>query len=134
VERAWSQGNIKRHPAWKLDLAGFVGRDHLSEQVPPKRYLAWQSALFTSPGLSARAISCCHVRPGRPNHRLSSPNKLFEALMLASPLSSRGYHVDRLVEAEIAGWLSGMAMFQGWSGAGRPRASAAGKWQRPPGV
>jgi glycosyltransferase involved in cell wall biosynthesis len=42
--------------------------------------------------------------PAIPNHRFSSPNKLFEAMLLAKPIIvARDTNIDRIVQAEGCG-------------------------------
>jgi glycosyltransferase involved in cell wall biosynthesis len=55
--------------------------------------------------LSAQAdVLFATYDPAIPNHRLSSPNKLFEALMLGKPIIvARDTNMDYLVEAEGCG-------------------------------
>lgn len=99
---------MKKHPDWELDLAGFGGdmeaiqaasRDlsnvHWHGVVPYDEALA----------LSARAdVLFATYDPSVPNHRYSSPNKLFEAMMLAKPIVvARDTNMDRMVSQNECG-------------------------------
>jgi glycosyltransferase involved in cell wall biosynthesis len=99
---------LKRHPEWKLDLAGFGGDEgQILAAAGSLPNVTWHGRVSYAYALelSARAdVLFATYDPAIPNHRLSSPNKLFEALMLGKPIIvARDTNMDRLVEAEGCG-------------------------------
>lgn len=101
---------LRRHPEWELDLAGF-GRDdalirgaaeglanvRISGRIPYAEALE----------LYARSdVMFATYNPSVPNHRYSSANKLFEAMMLGKPIIvARGTSMDRIVEGHQVGFV-----------------------------
>lgn len=99
---------LQRHIEWKLDLAGFGGdaKDilpkaetlnnvHFHGRIPHERAL---ELMYAADALIAT------YDPRIPNHRYASPNKLFEAMMLAKPIVvARGTNMDRIVEEHGCG-------------------------------
>lgn len=55
----------------------YAGRVHMLDPVPPSELLPWSA--------SADVMVIC-IQPTSPNHRLSTPNKLFEALAAGVPV------------------------------------------------
>jgi glycosyltransferase involved in cell wall biosynthesis len=99
---------LRRHPEWKLDLAGF-GSDEAriiaaALELPN---VTWHGRIPYQRALELDNIADVIVAtysPQIPNHRFSSPNKLFEAMMLGKPvIVARDTNVDRIVEAEECG-------------------------------
>ncbi|PRR70679.1 glycosyltransferase family 4 protein [Neomoorella humiferrea] len=95
---------LTRHPEWHLDLAGFGGGDEerilglarLLSNVTWHGRVPYKQALELS---YAADVLFATYDPAIPNHRYSSPNKVFEAMMLAKPVVvARGTGIDRLVE------------------------------------
>lgn len=91
------------HPDWWLDLAGLGGDEEIileyARRLPNVEFhgrIPYEEALR----LSARAdILFATYDPAVPNHRYSSPNKLFEAMALGKPIVvARGTGADQLVE------------------------------------
>ena len=94
---------LGRRLEWSLNLAGFGGDEwriarkaethpniHFFGRVPYRRALELMSA--------ADALIATYD-PRIPNHRYASPNKLFEAMMLAKPIVvARGTNMDLIVE------------------------------------
>ncbi len=81
---------FKVHPQWTLDMAGFGGDEkEISARcasMPNVNFLGripYESALQLS--ISADALFATYD-PSIPNHRYSSPNKVFEAMMLGKPI------------------------------------------------
>jgi len=99
---------IGNHPDWTLDLAGFGGDEAIilekARELPNVR---WHGRVpyHTSIELSARAdVLFALYDPRIPNHRYSSPNKVFEAMMLGKPIVVvRGTNMDHIVEQADAG-------------------------------
>jgi glycosyltransferase involved in cell wall biosynthesis len=93
---------LRRHPEWSLDLAGFGGDQELiltaARGLPN---LVWHGRVPYERALELSAaadVLFATYDPEIPNHRFSSPNKLFEAMMLGKPvLVCQGTNMDRLV-------------------------------------
>lgn len=101
---------VGQHPDWHLDLAGFGGDEPLilsaaSElsNVTFHGRVPYETALQ----LMAKAdVLFATYDPRIPNHRYSSPNKVFEAMMLGKPIIvARGMGTDRLVEKYNLGFV-----------------------------
>jgi glycosyltransferase involved in cell wall biosynthesis len=96
------------HPEWTLELAGFGGDEAIIlERARELPNVKWHGRVpyHISIELSARAdVLFALYDPCIPNHRFSSPNKVFEAMMLSKPLVvARGTNMDRIVEQADAG-------------------------------
>ncbi len=99
---------LSRHLEWNLDLGG-SGPDE-AQIVAQARQLpnvTWHGILPYEQviQLSRKAdILVATYDPAIPNHRYSSPNKVFEAMMLSKPVVvAKGSGVDRLVEQNECG-------------------------------
>ncbi len=99
---------IGRHPEWSLDLAGFGGDEEqivrIADGLPNVSWhgrVSYQKAI----DLSRRADALFALYdPSIQNHRFSSPNKIFEAMMLSKPvLVAEHTHMDRIVNSAGAG-------------------------------
>ncbi|GLI17707.1 glycosyltransferase WbuB [Moorella thermoacetica] len=95
---------LGRHPEWHLDLAGLGGGDEerilgLARSLPN---VTWHGPIIYKRALKlsyAADVLIATYDPTIPNHRYSSPNKVFEAMMLAKPVVvARNTGIDRLVE------------------------------------
>jgi glycosyltransferase involved in cell wall biosynthesis len=99
---------LARHPEWKLDLAGF-GPDeiHIAAAAEKLPNVTWHGRIAYARALELNALADVMVAtysPAIPNHRFSSPNKLFEAMLLAKPIIvARDTNIDRIVQAEGCG-------------------------------
>ncbi len=99
---------LRRHPDWYLDLAGFGGDEAVlsasAGELPNVRWhgrVPYPRALELS---AAADILFATYDPAIPNHRYSSPNKLFEAMMLGKPIIvADGTNIDRIVRQENCG-------------------------------
>ena len=99
---------LSKHPQWKLDLAGF-GPDEA--QIVAAALLVpnvtWHGRISYPRALELNALADVIIAtysPQIPNHRFSSPNKLFEAMLLGKPvIVARHTNVDRIVEEEGCG-------------------------------
>lgn len=99
---------LRRHPQWKLDLAGFGGDEvqilQAAADLPNVTFygrVSYEKAIELS---AAADVLFALYDPTIPNHRYSSPNKVFEALMLGKPiLVARHTNMDRIVDAAGAG-------------------------------
>lgn len=81
---------LQTHPQWGLDVAGFGGdEDEIRERIVSLPNVRWHGRIpyETALRLSAGAdVLIATYDPAIPNHRYSSPNKIFEAMMLARPI------------------------------------------------
>lgn len=99
---------IGRHPEWLLKLAGFGGdveqimdAAKTFDNISLSGVVPYEEALQM---MSEAHVIYALYDPSLPNHRYASPNKLFEAMMLAKPIIvARGTGIDRLVEREAIG-------------------------------
>ncbi len=99
---------LERHPQWGLVIAGFGGDEESiaakSRSLPNVRFLGrvdYAHALRLSRAADALFAT---YDPAIPNHRYSSPNKVFEAMMLGKPIVvSRDTNMDRMIEAAQCG-------------------------------
>ncbi len=101
---------LARHPTWQLELAGFGGDEAQiaarAEQMPNVRFhgrVTYDRALALS---QSADLLFATYDPAIPNHRYSSPNKVFEAMMLGKPIIvARDTNMDRMIAAANAGLL-----------------------------
>ena len=99
---------LKKHPNWSLDLAGFGGDEDqilAAQQTLPNVHwhgrVPYEQALRLS---QAADVLFATYDPAIPNHRFSSPNKVFEAMMLAKPIIvARDTNMDRIIEQAECG-------------------------------
>lgn len=101
---------LRRHPEWTLDLGGF-GADKASIQ-PAAQFpsVTWHGLLPYDRVLELSAaadVLFATYNPAIPNHRYSSPNKLFEAMMLGKPIVvAQNTNMDQIVTE----WECGLAI------------------------
>jgi polysaccharide pyruvyl transferase WcaK-like protein/glycosyltransferase involved in cell wall biosynthesis len=94
---------LERNPDWKLEIGGY-GVDHpmIERQLRalPNVKFHGKVSIKQSLDIYSRAqVIICTYDPSVPNHRLASPNKLAEALMLGKPLiTAEGTSVDKFVK------------------------------------
>lgn len=101
---------LARHPTWQLELAGFGGDEakitERAKSMPNVRLygrVAYDQALALS---QSADVLFATYDPAIPNHRYSSPNKVFEAMMLGKPIIvARDTNMDRMIAAANAGLL-----------------------------
>ncbi len=99
---------LGKNSAWHLDLAGYGGDEAMiqsaAEKVPNVTWhggVSYQRAMELN---SNADVIIATYSPQIPNHRFSSPNKLFEAMMLGKPvIVARGSNIDQIVEQENCG-------------------------------
>jgi glycosyltransferase involved in cell wall biosynthesis len=94
---------LRVHPEWTLELAGFGGdQERILQEISDLDNVVWHGRVSYERALELSQeadILFATYDPSIPNHRFSSPNKVFEAMMLAKPLVvARGTNVDRTVE------------------------------------
>ena len=101
---------VASRPDWRLEIAGFGPLEDLirgkSEEFPNIIFhgrVDYETAL----AINARAhVMFAIYDPSVKNHKYSSPNKLFEAMMLGKPIIvARGTGVDELVQRHELGFV-----------------------------
>ena len=93
---------LEDHPDWRLDLAGYGGDEAQilakTDGMPNVHYhgrVEYDRALQIS---QSADVLFATYDPEIPNHRYASPNKVFEAMMLAKPIIvAQGTNMDRIV-------------------------------------
>lgn len=93
---------LRHHREWTLDLAGFGGDEtRIVSTVEKMPNVTWHGKVSYERAmqLSAAAdVLFATYDPAIPNHRYASPNKLFEAMMLAKPIIVCEHtNMDRIV-------------------------------------
>lgn len=96
------------HQAWALELAGFGGdEDRIIRQAKALPNVHFHGRIDYDSALRLMYHADALIGtydPAIPNHRYASPNKLFEAMMLAKPIIvARGTNMDRIVERHGCG-------------------------------
>jgi glycosyltransferase involved in cell wall biosynthesis len=94
---------VGKHPDWTLHLAGYGGDE---EEILAKALkfpnLKWYGRVPYSKALElsfAANVLIATYDPSIPNHRYSSPNKVFEAMMLAKPvIVAKDTNMDCIIE------------------------------------
>ncbi len=99
---------LRRHPEWTLALAGFGGDEaRIREAAASLPSVTWHGLVPYDQALQLEAAADVLIAtydPAIPNHRYSSPNKVFEAMLLGKPiLAARGTNVDSIVEQAVCG-------------------------------
>lgn len=81
---------LKKHPSWRLELAGFGGDEgEILNSIQKVDNITWHGRIdyLKALQLSSHAdVLFATYDPSIPNHRYSSPNKVFEAMMLGKPI------------------------------------------------
>jgi len=93
---------LRMHPEWKLDLAGFGGDEgKILSAASGLPNVTWHGLVSYAKALQinfAADILVATYDPRISNNRYSSPNKLYEAMMLCKPIIvALGTNVDRIV-------------------------------------
>jgi glycosyltransferase involved in cell wall biosynthesis len=99
---------LKQHPDWTLDLAGFGGdQERILASAEGLANVTWHGRVPYERALQLSAAAdalFATYDPAIPNHRYSSPNKLFEAMMLGKPILVCAHtNMDRIVSAVDCG-------------------------------
>jgi len=94
---------LSKHPDWVLELAGFGGdQDEILEKIKGMNNVRWHGRVSYETALSLSAAADVLIAtydPAIANHRYSSPNKIFEAMMLGRPIIvAENTNIDRIVE------------------------------------
>lgn len=99
---------LDKHPSWRLDLAGYGGdRERILAQAESLSNLRWHGRVPYQRALALTAVADVVLAlydPALSNHRYASPNKLFEAMMLAKPVVvARNTNIDGIVSRHGCG-------------------------------
>ncbi len=99
---------LRRHPDWRLDLAGFGGdEDKIVALIKDIPNITWHGRINyqRTLDLSRQAdILFATYDPSIPNHRFSSPNKVFEGMMLGKPIIVAEHtNMDRMIKEANCG-------------------------------
>jgi glycosyltransferase involved in cell wall biosynthesis len=110
VERGLNEliGVLREHPRWSLALAGFGGDEacilKLSQDMSNVNWHGRISYLESLQLSSAADTLIATYDPTIPNHRYSSPNKVFEAMMLGKPIIvAQDTNMDRIINQAECG-------------------------------
>jgi glycosyltransferase involved in cell wall biosynthesis len=101
---------LRSHPGWGLDLAGFGGDEAaILSAADGMHNVRWHGRVSYERAvqLSADAdVLFATYDPSIPNHRYSSPNKVFEAMMLGKPvIVAAGTNMDRIIAEADCGCI-----------------------------
>lgn len=93
---------VERHPEWTFDIAGFGGDEEtIQKKAVRLKNVRWHGRVSYERAmeLSRQAdVLFATYDPAIPNHRFSSPNKVFEAMMLGKPIVvSKGTNMDSII-------------------------------------
>lgn len=99
---------LRRHPEWRLDLAGFGGDEAaLLEAARSLPNVTWHGRIPYEQALRLSADAdalFATYDPAIPNHRYASPNKIFEAMLLGKPVVvARRTNMDKIVTRHDCG-------------------------------
>lgn len=99
---------LRRHPDWHLDLAGFGGdAQRILQEAQALPNVSWHGRIPYEQALCLNKnadVLIATYDPRIPNHRYTSPNKLFEAMLLGRPIVvAESTHVDEIVLQEECG-------------------------------
>lgn len=94
---------LSSHPDWRLELAGFGGdQDEILEKIKSMNNVRWHGRISYEAALrlsAAADVLIATYDPTIANHRYSSPNKIFEAMMLGRPIIvAENTNIDRIVQ------------------------------------
>jgi glycosyltransferase involved in cell wall biosynthesis len=95
---------------WNLDLAGFGGdQDQILAAATRLPNVQWHGRIPYDQALELSRtadVLFATYDPSIPNHRYSSPNKVFEAMMLGKPIIvARNTNMDRMIEQADCGMV-----------------------------
>lgn len=101
---------LRDHPNWHLDLAGFGGDERIIVQsTTGMKNIHWHGRIAYERALKlshAADVLIATYDPTIPNHRYSSPNKIFEAMMLGKPIIvAKNTNMDLIIEKEKCGLI-----------------------------
>jgi glycosyltransferase involved in cell wall biosynthesis len=99
---------LSRHPEWRLEIAGFGGDEELIKQKAqslPNVYWHGRVDYGAAMALNQKGTTLIATYdPSIPNHRFSSPNKVFEAMMLGKPIIvAKCTNMDEIIQQANCG-------------------------------
>lgn len=99
---------LRGHPEWSLDLAGFGGDEsRLLDEARNMPNVRWHGRLPYPRAIQISAaadILIATYDPAIRNHRYSSPNKVFEAMLLGKPIIvAQDTNMDRIINQADCG-------------------------------
>lgn len=94
---------VSRHPQWTLHLAGFGGdEEEIRSKAEKIKNVIWYGRVPYHQALDLSRSADVFIAtydPRIPNHRYSSPNKVFEAMMLRKPIVvAKSTNMDCIIE------------------------------------
>jgi glycosyltransferase involved in cell wall biosynthesis len=101
---------MKRHPDWCLSLGGFGGDEALIlERSSGMENVKWHGRVSYEQALELyyqADVLYATYDPAITNHRFTSPNKVFEGMMLGKPtIVARRTGIDRTIEEHHCGMV-----------------------------
>lgn len=101
---------LSLHPNWELQIAGYGADEETIKRrlknLSNVRFHGTVSYEFALGIYSQCDLLVATYNPHVPNHAYSSPNKLFEAMMLGKPIVvAAGTHIDKVVEKHELGFV-----------------------------
>jgi glycosyltransferase involved in cell wall biosynthesis len=99
---------LRKHQEWSLELAGFGGdEEQILFEISSMKNIIWHGRISYDSTLQLSQTSdviFATYDPAIPNHRYSSPNKVFEAMMLAKPvIVAQDTNVDHIIKQYSCG-------------------------------
>jgi glycosyltransferase involved in cell wall biosynthesis len=99
---------LRRHPEWSLSLAGFGGDEaRITQEIQGMTNITWYHRVSYAKALQLSSEADALIAtydPAIPNHRFSSPNKVFEAMLLGKPIIvAKDTNMDRIINQADCG-------------------------------
>jgi glycosyltransferase involved in cell wall biosynthesis len=99
---------LRRHPEWSLSLAGFGGDEaRITQEIQGMTNITWYGRVSYAKALQLSSEADALIAtydPAIPNHRFSSPNKVFEAMLLGKPIIvAQDTNMDRIINQADCG-------------------------------
>lgn len=94
---------LSRHPEWSLELAGFGGDEEMIKKMAEGLLnVHWHGRINYDRAMELSRDASTLIAtydPSIPNHRYSSPNKVFEAMMLGKPIIvAKNTNMDKIIQ------------------------------------
>lgn len=94
---------LRQHPAWEMAVAGFGGdQEKFLEAIREMPNIHWFGRVIYEDAIKISAaadVLFATYDPAITNHFYSSPNKIFEAMMLGKPIIvARDTNIDKIVK------------------------------------
>lgn len=99
---------LSRHPEWTLALAGFGGDEsRILKKIQGMPNVRWYGRVPYLKAIKLSAVAdtlFATYDPAIPNHRYSSPNKVFEAMLLGKPIIvAQDTNMDQIIQQARCG-------------------------------